>query len=450
MRAFGVGLAVALMLGFFCPTARLLAAPAVPAALAVSKDQRTKGMAAAPDLIKAAGLDCQLSDARFIGEGKDTKTKATNSLYEVACTGNEGALIQKASDGTVQFFTCTEAATPKDGKPSTLTCILPGNEDPKAGLVPYIAKSGVQCTPSQVRGIGHNATATVFEVKCASGDGYILETSAPPRLDKPVTMNPCIGYDPTLNVHCELTDRTAQMAVVDRLASQSGKDCTVKDRRFIGASQASGSMFYEVSCQNGKGYVLQTSASNQFQKAIACADADAIAGGCTLTDTRQAKTEQAGLYTQLAHKAGFQCDVSGYAPFSVSLQGKEVVELVCSNRPDGGIGVFATGAGTSVVYDCAHSELENFRCSLTKAQAAYPTLTADLRKLGKTSCAVSNARTVGITADQKGYIEVACADGLPGYMIQYSTNPLAPEKPLVCAEAKGIGGGCTLPGNKVG
>jgi len=453
MRAFGLCVAAALAAAVLSLPTLLLAASATPAALLappITKDQRTKGMADAPALITSAGLDCQLADARFVGSGKDPKTKAANSLYEVACTGSEGALIQKNADGTAVAFTCAEVATPgKDGKPNSVMCALPGNLDPKAGLAPFIAKTGVQCVAAQIRGIGHNATASVFEVKCASGDGYILETSAPPRLDKPASMNPCIGYDPTLNVHCELTDRTAAMAVVDRLASQAGNDCAVKDRRFIGASSATGSMYYEVACQNGKGYVLQASASNQFQKAIPCAEADAIAGGCTLTDTRQAKTEQNGLYTQLARKAGFQCDVSGYAPFAVSLAGKEVVELSCSNRPDGGIGVFATSGAGSIVYDCAHSELESFRCSLTKPSAAYPTLTADLRKLGKNSCAVSNARVVGV-ADQKGYIEVACADGLPGYMIAYTLNPLAPVTPLVCAEAKNIGGGCTLPGNKVG
>jgi hypothetical protein len=334
-----------------------------------------------------------------------------------------------------------------DGKPNSLMCVLPGNADPKAGLIPFIAKTGSRCTPAQIRAMGHSPTTTVFEIKCQEGDGYILETSAPPRLDKPIALNPCIGYDPSLNIHCELTDRAAQMAVVDRLASQAGKDCTVKDRRFIGVAK-SGSMFYEVACQNGKGLVLQASAGNVFQKAIDCAEADAIGGGCTLTDTRQAKTEQDGLYTQIARKAGFQCDVSGYAPFSVSIPGKEVVELSCSNRPDGGIGLFATTpGGASVVYDCAHSELESFRCSLTKAQAAYPTLTADLKALGKSSCAVSSARTVGVTADQKGYIEVGCADGLPGYMIEYTINPLKADRALVCAEAKGIGGGCSLPGN---
>jgi hypothetical protein len=236
---------------------------------------------------------------------------------------------------------------------------------------------------------------------------------------------------------------------VDKLVAASGKPCTIKDRGFIGQS-ASKASYYEVACQDGSGYVLQASAADALTKTIPCVEADAIAGGCKLTDTRQAKTEQAGLYTQLAKKAGFDCAVSGYAPFGVDLPGKEVVELTCSNRPDGAIAIFpASSSEAGVIYDCAHSELMSYRCSLSKESAAYPKLTADLRGLGKTSCVVSNARTVGVTADKNGYIEVGCADGLPGYMIEYSMSPLAAKSTLVCAQAKGIGGGCKLAGNEV-
>jgi hypothetical protein len=130
------------------------------------------------------------------------------------------------------------------------------------------------------------------------------------------------------------------------------------------------------------------------------------------------------------------------------LAGKEVVELACSNRPDGGIAIFSARAGDpSVIYDCARSELEGYRCGLSKPAAAYSKLTADLKTLGKTTCQVSNARAVGVTADRRGYMEVACADGLPGYMIEYSVAPLAPKTTVACSDAKGISGGCTLAGN---
>ena len=448
MRTFGLGLAIAVIISTFSAGVASAAdkAPDVP------KELRAKGMAAAPALITASGAQCNLADARFVGDSVDAKTKAKSSLYEVACTGGEGLLILQAGPaGTPPTtFTCMEAATPgPDGKPRGSQCILPGNLDPKAGLAPYIAKAGIVCTPDKVRAIGHSATNVYFELAChEGGGGYILQTSSPPSADKPASANPCIMFDPSSNEHCELTDRATQLAVVDTLLAKSGKPCVIKDRSFVGATQ-SGTNLYEVSCQDGKGYMLEQKADGSLNVAVPCTEADSFAGGCKLTDSRQAKTEQSALYTSLAKKAGFDCDVSGYAPFAVNINGKEVVELTCSNRPDGAVGVFpASSSQTADIYDCAHSELKSFRCSLNKPAGSYPKLTADLQAVGKTSCTVSEARTIGVSADQQGFIEVGCSDGLPGFVIQYSMSPIKPTKAILCAEASGINGGCTLPHNK--
>jgi hypothetical protein len=442
-----IGLGIALVLAVAAPNLAFAAEKAT-----VTKEQRTKGMAEAPALVQAAGSDCQVADARFVGEATDAKTKAKTTLYEVACTGSEGLLVQKLSNETSpSLFTCEEAASAAaSGNKGATQCMLPGNADPKAGLQPFIAKSGAVCTPDKIRALGHSATNAFFELACKEGaPGYILEISAPPRLDKPVTAEPCLMFEPSSNIHCELTDRATQLSIVDKLMAQTGKPCVIKDRGFIGVA-ANGATYYEAACQDGKGYVVQESPGGAAPKLIDCINAEAIAGGCKLTDTRKAKTEQNSLYTQLAKKAGYDCNVSGYYPFAETVPGKEIVELTCSNRPDGAIALFPVSGGVGEVYDCAHSELLSFRCSMSKPDAAYPKLTDDLKGLGKATCVVSAARVVGVTPDNRGYIEVGCADGLPGYMIEYSMEPLKARSTLVCAEAQGISGGCTLPHNKKG
>jgi hypothetical protein len=448
VRILGLGYAIALLAATLSPS---LTFAADAGGSAITKESRAKGMADVPALLTASGSECQLADARFIGAGTDPKTKEKSSIYEAACTGGEGLILDVtgAAGSPPQVFTCLAANGPgPDGKKSTVQCLLPGNADPKAGLQPYVAKAGLACTVDKARALGQSPTNTFFEVACKEGGGgYILQASAPIRTDKPVSANPCIMFDPASNVKCELTDRAAQLSVVDGLVAASGKACAIKDRGFIGQT-ASGSTYYEVSCQGGKGYVLEQGPNGRFTQAIDCASADAIGGGCKLTDTRQAKTEQAGLYSGLAKKAGYDCTVSSYAPLPVNLPGREAVELACSNRPDGAIGIFpATASGSAEIYDCARSELKGYRCSLTKPAAAYPKLTADLNTLGKKSCTVSNARNVGITPDQHGYIEVGCSDGLPGFFIDYQLTPLTPVRAILCGEAKGISGGCTLPGN---
>jgi hypothetical protein len=454
MRAIRAGLVAVLMLAFLAPVAAWAKAAAPPP---ISKEARAKGMADAPALITASGTDCQLADARLVGEGTDPKTKIKQTAYEVACTGGEGFLLVKKGDA-VNAFPCIQADMPQaDGKPSTSRCELPGNADPNAGLAPYIAKANLTCAPDKVRAIGQSATNTFFELSCPNNPGgFIMVTSSPMRPDKPVQVNPCIMVPENSNLACTLTPRAAQLAVVDRLNSLANKNCTIKDggRGFLGEAQ-SGKTYYEAACSDGKGFILVEAPNGSLAEAIPCADADMILGGCKLTDTRQAKTEQAALYTDLSKKAGFDCAVSGYAPLpgKAGLANTEVVELACSNRPDGGIGFFgATASDPSTVYDCARSELVGYRCSLTKPSAAYAALTADLKALGRDSCTVSESRVVGLNAQEKtGFVEVGCSDGLQGYMLKYSVDPPLPMKPqaaIICVQASGISGGCQLPGNK--
>ncbi len=449
MRPLGFALALLVGILLSATAASSALAASAPAAPPITKEQKQKGMEAAPGLVTEADLDCKVSDARLIGQSTDAKTKVASSFYEVACDGNEGLVIQKPVGQPAVVFTCEEASAPQPGgKANGVMCVLPGNADPKAGLKPYIAKSGTACDPDKVRAIGHNTTVTAFEVACTAGQDYLLQISAPPRLDKPVTMVPCLALPPDGAIQCTLVDRATQLAFVDKLATQSGKPCAVKDRRYIGTSPTTGDTYYEVACQDGKGYVLSTAANGSYKAAIDCAAAEGIGGGCTLTNARAAETQQAGLYSQLARKAGFNCDVTKYAPLPADVAGKEVVELVCSNRPDGAIAEFSVAAGgASEILDCAHSELVGFRCTFTPASAAYGNLTAELKSLGKTTCAVSNARAVGVTADKRGYVEVACADGLPGFMIQFSLSPMSAKSVLPCSQAGGVAGGCRLPGN---
>lgn len=437
MRPIGIGLAIALIAAVVAPSAAFAAKPAAPPA--VSKENRDKGMKAAPALVTAGGMDCQVADARFIGEGVDPKSKKKTTYYELACTGGEGLVAVQAD--TTSFYTCLETAEGPDGKPTNLACILPGNADPKAGLAPFLAKGGItNCDIDKGRALGRSDKSVVFEAACHNGDGYIIIAGNPPKADAAVEVNPCLGYEESSSMACKLTDRATQLSVVDRLAPSIGKPCTVANRGYVGVTQQKHENLYEVACKEGHGYILVQKADGSLDSAIDCAATDM----CKMTDARQAQTEQVGLYTKLARKAGFECDVDRYYPFPAR-GGVDAVELTCKNRQDGGVGVF-TGS-TGQVFDCAHAEIEGYRCSNTKPELTYPSLTADLKKLNKPSCVVSSARTVGVTAEKHGFIEVGCADGLPGFMIEYTVTPLAPLNVLGCSQASGIAGGCKLPGN---
>jgi hypothetical protein len=441
MRPFAIGLTAALALAALVPAAVISATKEKEKPAAVDAKSRATGMAEAPALVTAAGLSCAVADARLIGEDKKSATK----YYEVACQQGMGFALLAKKDATPTGYTCLETAAPgADGKPSALACLLPANADPKAGLVPFVKKTGVACEIENARAIGSGAKNSYFEVACKGGAGYIVQTTTPINVDQEVVANSCLLYEESGNVSCKLTDKATQLAVADTLAAASGKNCAVKDKRYVLSTKTDN--YFEVSCQDGKGYMLQQASAGPLVKAIDCAQAAFVGGGCTLTDSLAAETAQAGLYTKLAVKAGFDCKVEKYGMLPSNDNRREIVELKCSNRPDGGIGIFS--ATENVVYDCVASELNGYRCSFSKPDAVYPRLTANLASLGKGSCKVTGSRVIGQTATD-GYVEVACSDGLPGWVIAYPLKDTSgkPKELLSCLQAKGVGGGCKLPTN---
>ncbi|WP_332771716.1 hypothetical protein, partial [Phenylobacterium sp.] len=366
MRPFGIGLAAVLAILAFAPTAVSQGKKAPE----ITEKQRTQGMAEAPALAQAAGVACKVTDARFIGKADDKKAKTSTSYYEVDCDAGLGFIVQAPAGAKPTVFTCVEANTPQpDGKPSSLPCMLPGNADPKSDLAPVLAAAKVQCTPEQVRGIGQSATATYLEVACqGSAQGYIIKASAPIDAAKPVEATDCMLYDDSeSNIKCTLRDKTARLSVIDTYVAAAKNGCAVKDKKYIGVSQ-SGSSFFEASCTDGKGYLYKVD-KGVLTTAYECAKATMVMGGCTLTDAKEAVTEQNGLYTKLAKAAKFDCEVSKYGPFP-SGEGKDVVELACSNRPDGAVGIFGPGTKSQVV-DCARAPIAGYRCSFTKPDAGY-------------------------------------------------------------------------------
>ena len=448
MKRFAIGLSAALAVAILVPAA-VISAPkeekGKPAA--VDAKAREAGMKDAPALIQASGAGCTVSDARFIGEDK----KAGAKYYEVACNEGMGFALIAKKDVAPQVYTCLESSQPgPDGKVGGLACILPANANPGAGLAPFVKKGGVTCDIENTRAIGSGAKNSYFEVACKGGAGYIVQTVSPLNLNGEVVVNSCLLYEEGGNVSCKLTNRQTQLAIVDTLntaAASAGTTCAIKDKRYILSTKSDN--YFEVSCQDGKGYVYQqTAATGAFARAIPCAQAGFVGGGCTMTDAVAAQTEQAGFYSKLATKAGFPCDVEKYGMLPSQDPKKEIVELKCKNSDVGAIAVFTATGGT--VYDCLTAELNGFRCSFTKKDTQYARLTKDLVGFNKASCTVSDARVIGAT-DTEGFVEVACSDGLPGWVLGY---PIGVAKPaakefLSCVQAKGIGGGCKLPTNKV-
>ncbi len=434
MRRFGIGLMMAVS-----------ALMAASASYAKDKDASATEL---PPLLTAGNIPCTLTDSKFVGEGTGSD-KIHAKYYEAACKEGMGyVVIVKDKVPTPDAYDCFSMAQPgPDGKPGSLACKLPANLKPMDGLQALATKAGHPCAVTNARLIGSAPDKTFVELACQGGSGYILGFARHTGGDGSIEFS-CTDPNAHGNLACTLTDPAKMLAAtVDSLVAASGKTCTVKDRRYVGTT-TDGVGIYEVACDGGKGWMIETQ-GDTFKQAIDCIAATNIAGGCTMTDTRAAQTAQSALYTSIAKKAGFDCNVSGYEPFDTTGGGKEVVELQCSNRPDDGVGVFPLKGGTAMVYDCIRAEAEGYRCTpsaIAKESVLYPKYSAELKALGKGSCVVSGARAFGAT-DATDLVEVACADGGSGWVMEYAKTGSAAPHILPCAAAT-QNGGCQLPTNK--
>jgi hypothetical protein len=441
MKALAIGLAAALAVAASA-TSALAAKTDIPA------EARKAGMAAAPTLVQAAHLNCNVSDAWKFGEG-NSKEGGKQTFYEVACQDAMGyVIISDSKKPTPDYVDCLQADEPQNGKQSNIFCKLPGNANPAAGLQPLVAASGHTCPIDKARVVGGNDQLEVYEVTCQGGAGYILTSH---KDTKKVTAQLCAVFGPSSNISCKLSTQAQQDAAVDALASAAPKPCQVKARRYVGSVPDGSADFFEVACANNSGYVLQVDPTGKVAQAIDCVKAAGFAGGCTLTDTRQAQTEQNAVYTDLAKKAGFNCDVSKYADFPNREDGAEVVELACTNRPDGGIGIFPP-KGQPQVLDCLRAGDDGYGCTFSDVKPLLPKMSAVLAAKGKGSCAVSDARPYGAKTGAGAYlVEVACSDGGPGWVIELAPTSDTAVDLLNCAQAAKLGGGgCQLPSNKKG
>ena len=111
------------------------------------------------------------------------------------------------------------------------------------------------------------------------------------------------------------------------------------------------------------------------------------------------------------------------------------------------------GTGKAQILNCGRSAVENYRCNLTAPETAFTPVTQQLAAKGKATCKVSAIRSIGVTpasaALQLAFVEVACADGDPGWVLVYPKGVNEPSEVLTCGQAAAqIQSACQLPANR--
>ncbi len=449
MKLFRIGFMAAVLMAF--------AGYGVATAATLDPGQKAQGMKEAPAVLQSLGLTCDLSDAYFLGngsskvDGKDVKSK----VYEVACKNGLGYFIVNNEGSPAQFYDClslktmSDQAVAKGGKPGQ-ACILPENANPALSLGSYLTSVSPPCTASAGRWVGGNNTdkINIYEARCSDGRGYVF-LNPQPGSTKPFMAVSCAEAG-LFGAKCALTsDAEIQQQIMAMAKPANPAACQMNASRWL-LTTTDGSGYYEVGCADGKsGYIFQYT-GGAVKQVIKCANAQRIAGGCTLTNADVAQTEEAGIYTQQAKQIGYPCTVSKYQSLGVenAATKREVVELLCSEHAGSVWSLLPTGSGgDATVMNCLRAEggLGLPSCKLSPMSATYADLSAEIKSKGK-SCTVSNARYIaGVrSANGEDFVEVACSEG-GGMVIAYQPKPIETVADVfTCKEAAGTSRACTL------
>jgi hypothetical protein len=107
-------------------------------------------------------------------------------------------------------FSCLESL-------SGAACKLPENQNSITLLQDALTKNGAPCEVANVRLIGQVPTAqsVYMEASCKQGTGYVVKTSMPLDLSKPIKAEDCLIYDiAATNVKCTLAEPATRLMAV--------------------------------------------------------------------------------------------------------------------------------------------------------------------------------------------------------------------------------------------
>jgi hypothetical protein len=328
-----------------------------------------------------------------------------------------------------------------------------GADKTEADLIEFlknpVRRADSTCQIDRARVVGATQTADVYEVGCVDHTGFLLSIVVPQSATSTLELNGCLARlsqpGPKL---CTFTTLEQNMAPFKDLASKAQRPCAATDRRFVGESGTS--YYLEYACPDKSGFMLETDRKANIKNQIPCVAASRLGGGCTLTEVAEAGASLLSTLSTSAKNAGLDCTVAKSSEFPKRADSPyDATEVTCSNRPDGAV-IVKTPSKT-VVFNCLRARVEGMKCSLNDEKVAYPAITNELKTAkgvskNYTSCEVNGGQALGLTASN-AFLEVTCADGTPGFVMQYDIGNPAPSDILTCREA-GFLGGCRMAPNR--
>ena len=233
-----------------------------------------------------------------------------------------------------------------------------------------------------------------------------------------------------------------QLASATAAAAASGLTCPVTAGVALGRTDEGTA--YEVTCDNGVGYMLTSTTPPTAYNCLVVAgnaarakaeDPTSDMATCTLP----ANQDAVAMVAPAVREAGIACTPDAAQWIGRTPEGKERFEIGCAGVEGAWLEVAQTG-GSTTKFDCIEVIAAGRACSLSTAAEVAAGVRA---RLGSSNpeCQVEQARYAGRNADGKFY-EAKCT-GADGVMALVSPDG-AVSQTWMCADAARVVGGCTL------
>jgi len=232
-----------------------------------------------------------------------------------------------------------------------------------------LAQTGCQVSEAKLLGTTAEKTS-IYEVACAAGPGYLIETKTPPvatdcvLLAHTATTARAANPEAAVGPQCTIPANQDTQKFLREYAQQAGVPCTVDQVAVVGKSNDD-AVVYEVGCSGDQGYWIKK-INNAWTK-TACIQVVAESGTCRFTTTGEIA---ASVKTWLAGSPAASCNVT-----EARLMGRNANGVFYEAKCDGADGVIARLNDQNAVqqiYPCATAQQIGGGCKLTPAPAAAP------------------------------------------------------------------------------
>jgi len=402
-----------------------------------------RGASEAPAVVQAAGLNCSITAAAYLGTSPDGR-----GAYEVACRDSLGFIVSTApkAGGRAEAFDCLAARAgaeaAKAAGRTSLECRLPGNADPVRALQPVVNAAGLRCTVNNARYVGDTTTtnAVRYEIGCAEGPGYLLDR--PRTAGAQPTSISCFHALAAAKMQCQYTSQAQILASFAPAVAQSGRTCTVANVRRAGRNPRTNNEIIEVGCAPGQvGFFLETTPQGGFAQAYDCGRLGDEP--CQFTNTAAVQAAERETLQARLRAAASNCTVDQFRLLGREPRtGRLAYEASCAGGAQGVIAVVPSGAGGQTeVTDCLLAQRYGQQCQLSQVSSLYPRISSAMVVRGRSAnCNVRDSRWKAATTDGANYIEVDCADGR-SFIVDYRGNGRVANT-ISCRDATELAGGC--------